>query len=117
MLWVTLLMPFPTPVDAVAGSGGSRYGSAMCPFALCVSCMRSGWVGLSGRGGGAGHPCGNAASPFIRQAELGPDKSFSITIVAHSLGAAATLVYLVHCGMGGKAHRVTKTVLMSPAGH
>jgi len=52
-----------------------------------------------------------------KQEELGPDSPFTITIVAHSLGAAAALVYLVREGLRGRTHRVTKAVLMSPAGY
>eukprot|EP00906_Rhabdomonas_costata_P019919 RCo028980 len=52
----------------------------------------------------------------IKQQELPPGTEFTITAVAHSLGAAAVLVYLVRCGLERRPHHLCRAVLLSPAG-
>ena len=50
--------------------------------------------------------------------DKGDDSSpYSLTLVGHSLGAAALLIYLVtSLHFGGECHRVQRLILMSPAG-
>ena len=40
-----------------------------------------------------------------------------ITLVAHSMGAAAALIYLVNKRRANAPHRIARAVLMSPAGY
>jgi hypothetical protein len=43
-------------------------------------------------------------------------RSFTLTIAAHSMGGAATTMYLVKCGTDGRRPAVDRAVLLSPAG-
>uniref|UniRef100_A0A7S4KLP2 PDZ domain-containing protein n=1 Tax=Guillardia theta TaxID=55529 RepID=A0A7S4KLP2_GUITH len=65
----------------------------------------------------------------IKQQELGISRDgeddrllhtpcpIDITLVAHSMGAAASLIYLVNKRRAGHPHRLSRMVLMSPAGY
>eukprot|EP00698_Gefionella_okellyi_P010070 TRINITY_DN2592_c0_g1_i1.p1 TRINITY_DN2592_c0_g1~~TRINITY_DN2592_c0_g1_i1.p1 ORF type:complete len:707 (-),score=130.69 TRINITY_DN2592_c0_g1_i1:55-2175(-) len=54
---------------------------------------------------------------FPRTARLQPrEEEQTLSVVAHSMGGAATLMYLMTCGMKKIPHYVNKAVLLSPAG-
>jgi hypothetical protein len=59
--------------------------------------------------GGAG---ARASSPSLSGA-----RKIDVTLVAHSMGAAAALIYLVNKRRANAPHRVSRAVLMSPAGY
>ena len=60
-----------------------------------------------------------SAPPFLWLAsnQLGHQGHVDITAVAHSMGAAATMIYLVNMLRGRKQHHLSRVVLMSPAGY
>lgn len=45
-----------------------------------------------------------------------PREPYQLRVVAHSLGGASLLMYLVKCLKAGTPHHVHRLVLMSPAG-
>ena len=57
-------------------------------------------------------------SIFGRTAPLDSKKAqpYRLRVVAHSLGAASVLIYAVMCRVRGQPHRITKMVLLTPAG-
>ena len=64
-----------------------------------------GWSWLGGAGA-------RASSPSLSGA-----RKIDVTLVAHSMGAAAALIYLVNKRRANAPHRVSRAVLMSPAGY
>lgn len=57
-------------------------------------------------------------SVFARTAPLDNSKSqpYTLKVVAHSLGAASMLIYAVMCRVLGQPHRISRMVLLTPAG-
>lgn len=47
----------------------------------------------------------------------GGGETLDITLVAHSMGAAASLIYVVNKKRGGQDHKLSRMVMMSPAGY
>eukprot|EP01135_Chromosphaera_perkinsii_P011741 Nk52_evm19s2485 gene=Nk52_evmTU19s2485 len=64
----------------------------------------NGKKGRSRKGGGANHP----------HHEEGRVK---INVVAHSMGAACSIMSVIHSRMHGKSHMIDKLILLSPAGY
>lgn len=46
-----------------------------------------------------------------------PTHPFDITVVAHSMGAMACLMYMIKCKMDRKEHHLQRAILLSPAGY
>ncbi len=67
----------------------------------------------SKRGGTAGAAAGGSSAAAGGPHEVLP---YRLQAVAHSLGAAAVMMYAVVCRMRGQPHRLRRLVLMSPAG-
>lgn len=61
---------------------------------------------------------GSSSSYYERTMPLQNDSSqpYRLKVVAHSLGAASVLMYAVMCGILGQPHRISKMVLLTPAG-
>lgn len=57
-------------------------------------------------------------SVFERTTPLDNSKSqpYTLKVVAHSLGAASILIYAVMCRVLGEPHRISRMVLLTPAG-
>ena len=69
--------------------------------------------------GKAGRPGerGGESERKLREAGEGRRVHVDITLVAHSMGAAAALIYLVNKRRANAPHRIARAVLMSPAGY
>ena len=52
----------------------------------------------------------------IKRKELGDD-NFTITVVAHSMGAGTILAYLTHSKLSNQPHHLSKAILLAPAGN
>ncbi|GAB2270214.1 hypothetical protein Dimus_005121 [Dionaea muscipula] len=48
--------------------------------------------------------------------EINEEQPYKLCAICHSLGGAAILMYLVTCGMQEKPHRLSRLILLSPAG-
>ncbi|KAI4302572.1 hypothetical protein MLD38_038300 [Melastoma candidum] len=55
------------------------------------------------------------SSPGIEE-ECDDDQPYKLCAVTHSLGGAAMLMYVITCRMEGKPHRLSRLILLSPAG-
>lgn len=53
----------------------------------------------------------------MRSEDLNADSPFQLNVVSHSMGAAATLMYIVQCRMQNTPHQISQAILLSPAGY
>lgn len=66
------------------------------------------------------HPCPPPVVcliPACAFAKLGHDSDVDMTAVAHSMGAASTMLYMVNMLRNKRPHYLSRVVLMSPAGY
>jgi len=63
-------------------------------------------------------PMEDSTSIFDRTTPLDNSKAqpYTLKVVAHSLGAASMLIYAVMCRVLGQPHRISRMVLLTPAG-
>jgi len=52
----------------------------------------------------------------LKSEELNSSEDIKISIIAHSMGAMATLMYIVYMGMKGLPHYLSMAIVLSPAG-
>lgn len=49
--------------------------------------------------------------------DIESDPQFKLSVISHSMGAAATLMYIVQCRLQGIPHHLSQAILLSPAGY
>ncbi|PKA66590.1 putative calcium-binding protein CML14 [Apostasia shenzhenica] len=55
-------------------------------------------------------------SPHISKDEVSDQQPYKLGVVCHSLGGAIMLMYIITRRMAGKPHRLSRMILLSPAG-
>eukprot|EP00892_Ulva_mutabilis_P007491 jgi/Ulvmu1/5113/UM021_0130.1 len=112
----TASLPAPTPGAEILGSGTRRGGSSFAPTSRQAT--GAGLHTCSGSNIGRQVDLGSArcSDGSLQQAASTMHEPYKLTAVGHSLGGAALLIYIVQFRRTQRRHRLSRLVLLTPAG-